>query len=153
MTADRYRILLVEDNPGDAMLLVEAMRELAAPVEVLVVPNAILAWSALTSQGPYAGTPVPHMAVLDINLPLIDGLSALATIQASPTMRTIPVWMLTSSSRAEDRERALALGAVGFTVKPAVFERYLGVAQELLAALERLHPPQSDDGSDQDAEA
>jgi CheY-like chemotaxis protein len=127
------RILLVEDNPGDATLLREAMLEVEAAVEIEVIPNAILGLAFLTKQAGFAGHPSPHLVILDINLPLLDGLSALAAMRASPSMRDLPVWVLTSSARVEDRERALALGAVAYSVKPATFERYLVLVEEILA--------------------
>ncbi len=131
--ATPLRILLVEDNPGDATLLREAMLEVEAAVEIELIPNAILGLAFLTKQAGFAGHPSPHLVVLDINLPLLDGLSALAAMRASPNLRDLPGWVLTSSARAEDRERALALGAGADSVKPATFERYLVLVEEMLA--------------------
>jgi DNA-binding response OmpR family regulator len=108
------RILLAEDDPAHALLTELAFREVAAanePVEVRVCTTGHEAIAAL------AGPP-PDLVVLDARLPGTSGFEVLAAIRATPRWATTPVVILSMSDREEDRQRAKALGASDYLIKP-----------------------------------
>jgi CheY-like chemotaxis protein len=112
-------LLLVEDNPGDVMLVRHILQPLSYRIHILSDAEAALAY--LCSVGT-ATFPCPAAVLLDLNLPLRDGFEVL---EAFPRLsRSYPVLVMTSSHRAEDRARAAALGAAGYFVKPADFDEY-----------------------------
>jgi CheY-like chemotaxis protein len=99
-------ILLVEDSPDDAALMVEALREGSLITRVAVVENGEQAIDYLRCAGEYAAVPRPHLVLLDLFLPRKNGFEVLAEIKEDPALRRIPVVIMTSS----DNERAI-LGA------------------------------------------
>jgi CheY-like chemotaxis protein len=112
-------LLLVEDNPGDVMLVRHILEPLSYQIHVLSDAEAALAY--LRSVGT-ATVPCPAAVLLDLNLPLGDGFEVL---EAFPGFsRSYPVLVMTSSHRAEDRTRAVALGAAGYFIKPSDFDEY-----------------------------
>jgi len=78
-----------------------------------------------------AGGPVPVVILLDVNLPKVGGLEVLRQLRAHPNFGTIPVVMLTTSAEDEDIQRAYALGANSYIVKPVDFEKFLAVAEHI----------------------
>jgi chemotaxis family two-component system response regulator Rcp1 len=126
-----HRILHVEDNYGDANLLREAFSELGTCIEIDIVANGVAAIERLQKQD-HDTTVLPELILSDINMPRMDGFALLHQLKQNLTWSAIPVLMLTSSSRSNDRERALLLGAVGYVVKPPAYEGYLVLAQRLI---------------------
>ena len=72
----------------------------------------------------------PSVMLLDITLPLMDGISLLKRLKADPALRGIPVVMLTTSSRHEDIVRAYEAGAASYITKPASLEEFLDLARK-----------------------
>lgn len=95
-------ILLVEDNPGDARLAVEALRDARVRSRLHIVSDGAEALAFLRQQGEYAAMPRPDIILLDLNLPGIDGRQVLAEIKSDPALRRIPIVVLTSSQTEED---------------------------------------------------
>jgi CheY-like chemotaxis protein len=142
-----HAILLVEDNPADVAITQRALRESASPVELLVVRDGQEAIDYLLRQGPYAPAPAsagqperqppeaadtwrcPELILLDINLPRLSGREVLERIRATPTLKAVPVIVLTTSRRREDVQEMYAAGANTYIEKPADFARFVEVLQ------------------------
>ncbi|MBA2479334.1 MAG: response regulator [Planctomycetes bacterium] len=127
MTAVRH-LLLIEDNPGDAHLLRQALEETFAFAQLHTVPTVN---DALAFLGPEAKKPRPDLIILDLNLPAVCGAVGLSLIKATEDWRDIPVLVLTSSTRASEREECKRLGAVDYWVKPADWDTYLRFGEDL----------------------
>jgi CheY-like chemotaxis protein len=123
-------ILLVEDDPGDVLLTREAF---AAKIDntLHVVNDGVEAIAFLRKEGRYAGTPVPDLILLDLNLPRMDGREVLATIKADDMLRLIPVVVLTTSDAEEDVVSSYSLYANAYVSKPVDFERFIDVVRQI----------------------
>jgi CheY-like chemotaxis protein len=118
------RILLVEDNPGDVRLTLEAFRDSKMENPLDVVPDGVEALAYLRREGRYADKPAPDLILLDLNLPRMDGREVLATVKADPQLKTIPVVVLTTSKAEQDVEKSYLLQASCFITKPVDFEQF-----------------------------
>jgi CheY-like chemotaxis protein len=120
------RILLVEDNRADAILLQEALRaaDVSSPVDHVTDGEQALAHQRETN------TP-PSLMLLDLNLPRMDGREVLATVKADPELRDIPVIILTTSSAPKDVELAYSRGANAFVRKPLGMDRLVEAAASI----------------------
>lgn len=118
-------ILLVDDNPADVRLAMEALKESADFSMVLVAADGVEALECLRQTGKFGQVPRPDLILLDLNLPRKDGFEVLAEIKADPELRDIPVVVLTSSAAAEDRDRSLELNADSYVTKPARFDEFV----------------------------
>jgi two-component system, chemotaxis family, response regulator Rcp1 len=124
-------ILLVEDNPGDVGLTLEALKEATVPNKLTVVKNGIEALSLLRRQGPHAGTPRPDLILLDLNLPKKDGRKVLAEIKADDHLKRIPVVVLTTSEDERDVLESYNLHANCYIVKPLDLDRFITVVKSI----------------------
>jgi two-component system, response regulator len=128
------RILLVEDNPDDEVLAVRALKRSNVAKEIIVVRDGAEAVNYLFSEGPFAGSepkPLPHLVLLDLKLPKLDGLGVLRRIRAEERTRLVPVVILSSSDEEDDRIQAYSLGANSYVRKPVDFEQFLIAAAQL----------------------
>ena len=117
----RVDILMVEDNPNDEELTLHELRKYHLANTIQVVRDGQEALEYIFCTGRYADRDVnehPHVILLDIKLPFIDGLEVLRRVKQDPRTRTIPVVMLTSSREAQDLRECYRLGANGYVVKP-----------------------------------
>ena len=129
-----YAILLVEDNPADVKITQRALRESAAPVELIVVRDGQEAIEYLLRQGTNADNAewrIPNLILLDLNLPRLTGIQVLERIRATPALRATPVVVLTTSRRHEDIEQVYAAGANTYIEKPQDFNRFVQVLQTI----------------------
>lgn len=110
------KILHVEDNPDDVMLMDLAFSRSGVPVRLQVVNDGDEAIAALQNGAASVGGPV--CVLLDVKLPRVSGLEVLAWIRSQPDLKRLPVILLTSSSQSSDINRAYDLGANSFLVKP-----------------------------------
>ena len=124
-------ILLVEDNPGDARLTQEAMREAKMSNRLNVVEDGVEAMAFLRREGRFADAPRPDLILLDLNLPRKDGRAVLAEVKADPDLRRIPVVVLTTSQAEEDVIRAYDLHANCYVTKPVDFERFMTIVKQI----------------------
>ena len=134
MTAKNGRlieILLVEDNPGDVRLTVEALREAKVLNNMTIAKDGEQAIKILRLQGEYAGASRPDVILLDLNLPRKDGREVLAEIKTDPELRRIPVVVLTTSAAEEDVLRAYDLNANCYITKPVDLEQFIGVVKSI----------------------
>ncbi len=118
------RILLVEDNPGDARLTRELLRDSRIANSMRTVPNGVEAMALLRQQGPYKDEPRPHLILLDLNLPRKDGREVLAELKCDASLRQIPVVVLTSSRAEDDVSRSYDLHANGYVTKPVGLDHF-----------------------------
>jgi two-component system, chemotaxis family, response regulator Rcp1 len=115
-------VLLVEDNPVDAMVTAEAFKEAAVPATLRVVQDGLEALDYLRKRGPNANAKRPAFIFLDLNLPKKDGREVLAEIKADPDLRDIPVAILSSSQDEHDIATSYELHANCYIVKPSRLE-------------------------------
>lgn len=111
------RILHVEDNPDDVMLMNLAFNRAGVTVKLHVVNDGDEAIAVLENGVVDGGMP-PVCVLLDVKLPRVSGLEVLAWIRSQPSLKRLPVILLTSSSQTADINRAYDLGANSFLVKP-----------------------------------
>lgn len=123
-------ILLVEDNPGDARLTFEALKSSGTSTNhIHHVNDGEQALRFLRKQAPYTSVPTPDVVLLDLNLPRKNGREVLTDVKADPTLRSIPIVVLTTSSARDDINSCYALGANAYIVKPVEFDRFLDVVK------------------------
>jgi CheY-like chemotaxis protein len=129
--SDDIQILLVEDNPGDVRLTVEALRDAKVANELHVVGNGEEAIAFLRQQGKHVDAPRPDIVLLDLNLPRLDGRDVLSDIKSDPDLATIPIIVLTSSTAEADIQRSYELHANCFISKPVDFSEFLSAVRSL----------------------
>lgn len=125
------QILLVEDNPGDVRLTVEALRGAKVANELHVVGDGEEAIEFLRRRGRHADAPRPDIVLLDLNLPRLEGREVLAEIKADDDLARIPIIVLTSSSAEEDILSSYALHANCFITKPVDFRDFIAAVRSL----------------------
>jgi chemotaxis family two-component system response regulator Rcp1 len=125
------QILLVEDNPGDVRLTQEALKEAKFRNTVHVVGDGVEALAYLRQQGKYSAATRPHMVMLDLNMPRMDGREVLEAIKKDPDLRRIPVVVLTSSEAETDIARAYELYANCYVTKPVDIDHFLQVVKSI----------------------
>jgi CheY-like chemotaxis protein len=126
-------ILLVEDNPNDVELTLEALAELNLANEVVVVSDGGEALDYLYLRGKFkmrAGG-LPAVVLLDIKLPKVDGLEVLRTLRGDEKMKSIPVVMLTSSREEQDVVESYRVGVNAYVVKPVDFQQFMHAVKQL----------------------
>ncbi len=131
MNSRTIEILLVEDNPGDARLTLEAFKEGKVVNNLTVVGDGVEALAYLRRQGQYANSVQPDLILLDLNLPKKDGREVLAEIKADERLRNIPVVVLTTSAAEEDIARAYSRHANCYITKPVDLDQFLRVVQSI----------------------
>jgi two-component system, response regulator len=127
-------ILMVEDNPDDEQLTLRAFAKNHLTNKIHVVRDGQEALDYVFCQGKYADRNIanhPHVILLDIKLPLIDGIEVLRRIKADERTKTIPVVMLTSSHEERDLVETYRLGVNSYIVKPVDFEQFTDSARSL----------------------
>ena len=130
-------LLLAEDNLPDALLVREAIQLERLPLDVHLVPDGDHALRFLEKAEHDAEAPCPHVVVLDLNLPKVDGLTVLKRIRSSVKFRDIPVLVVSSSDAPADRKGAAELNARYFR-KPPSYGEFLKIGAVLKAILEGL---------------
>jgi CheY-like chemotaxis protein len=126
-----FEILLVEDNPGDARLAQEALKEGRMTSRLKVVVDGVEAMAYLRREGQYAGAPRPNLVLLDLNLPRKDGRQVLAELKADEDLRRIPVVVLTTSQAEQDILRSYDLHANCYITKPVDLDRFISVVRSI----------------------
>lgn len=133
-TDGRVDILMVEDNPNDEELTLHELRRYHLANAIEVVRDGQEALEYIFCIGRYAARNIedrPNVILLDIKLPLIDGLEVLRRIKQDPRTRTIPVVMLTSSREERDMIESYRLGVNSYIVKPVDFDQFKEAARSL----------------------
>jgi CheY-like chemotaxis protein len=120
-------VLLAEDNPADAELVIESLRREKLAERLYRVHDGEEALDFLFARGAYVTRALDHpprLVILDLKLPKIDGLKVLEELKKDPRTRPIPVVMLTSSNIEHDVARGYLLGANSYVQKPVDFVRF-----------------------------
>jgi CheY-like chemotaxis protein len=132
--AEPLRILFVEDNHDHAELVIRSMQSHRVANTITHLDNGEAALDYLKRRGDFADpstSPRPHVVLLDLRLPRVDGLDVLAKIKADKTLRRIPVVVLTTSEKESDITRAYDLNANAYLVKPIDFSKFVDLMRDL----------------------
>jgi len=124
-------ILLVEDSPSDTDLTVEALGAGKVANRLSIVEDGVQAMEFLRRQGRFANAPRPDLILLDLNLPRKDGREVLAEVKADPSLRHIPIVVLTTSQAEQDVLRAYSLHANCYVTKPVDFRQFIEVIRSI----------------------
>ena len=131
MTSRPIEILLVEDNPGDVRLTMEALRDAKVHNRVSVAPDGVEAMAFLHQEGKYADAPRPDLILLDLNLPKKDGREVLGEIKANDRLKHIPVVILTTSRAEQDILKSYDLHANCCVTKPVDLDQFINVVRSI----------------------
>jgi CheY-like chemotaxis protein len=127
MTVHDTEILLVEDSPNDVELTLRALKKHNLANQIQVARDGAEALDFLFARGAFAkraGSAPPRVVLLDLKLPKVNGLEVLEAIRSEPTLKALPVVVLTSSREEPDIQRAYALGVNSYIVKPVEFDSF-----------------------------
>jgi len=120
-------ILLVEDNEGDIVLTLEALKEAKLKNRISVVRDGEQALQFLNKEGKFVGVDIPQLILLDINLPKIDGKEVLLRVKSDSNLKKIPVVILTTSSSEKDILEAYNNHANCYITKPVDLDKFIDV--------------------------
>lgn len=131
MLSRAIEILLVEDNPADVRLTMEALKESKIRNQLNVAENGVEALAYLRQEGEFADKATPDIILLDLNLPKKDGREVLQEIKSDERLRRIPVVILTTSQAEQDILRAYDLHANCYIQKPVDLDQFLRVIRSI----------------------
>ncbi len=120
-------ILIVDNSEDDVELFRIGLADIGLPNPVEVCRDGVLALDYLLRRGAYAGRPgpLPQVMLMDLKMPRMGGIEVLRQVRNQPSLRTLPVVIMTSSHHDRDIEAAYEAGANGFVIKPVGFEQLL----------------------------
>jgi len=124
-------LLLVEDSLADITLMLELLAEVKAVADVRVVTNGEDAMKYLLQKHPYDSAPQPDMIVLDLNLPKKDGREVLEEVKNHPSLKHIPIIILTTSQSDDDILNSYEHYASCYITKPMDLEKYVDLINSL----------------------
>ncbi len=124
-------VLLVEDDPGDVLLIREAFEHTTVHNDRSVAGDGVEALAFLRREGEYADAQRPDLILLDLNLPRKDGREVLSVIKEDEELRSIPVVVLTTSEAEEDIVKSYKLHANAYVSKPVDFDRFIEVVRQI----------------------
>ncbi|MBN2444394.1 MAG: response regulator [Spirochaetales bacterium] len=124
-------ILLVEDNPGDVRLTLEALKESKVHNNISVVTDGVEALSFLRREDKFSNSPCPDIVLLDLNLPKKTGIEVLTEIKSDDNLKHIPVVILTTSKDEEDILKTYTQHANAYVTKPVDFDKFLHVVKSI----------------------
>lgn len=125
------RVLLVEDNPGDAHLTRDTLEQSKLLIQITVAIDGEDALDYLLGRGNYVGVALPDLIVLDLNLPKLGGREVLAEMKRHPQLCGIPVVVLTSSDAEKDVLMSYQLGASCYVTKPVGLEAFQAIVKSI----------------------
>jgi two-component system, chemotaxis family, response regulator Rcp1 len=127
MTDRPVRILLVEDNAGDVYLFRKALENATLNFELNVIEDGAEALAFARQEGKYAGSPVPDLALLDLNLPKNRGVEVLKAMRHNSHFSKVPVVITSTSATPRERAESEQLGVERYIVKPPDLEDFLQI--------------------------
>jgi CheY-like chemotaxis protein len=127
----RIQILLVEDDPDDVLLMSEVLRETRIANDLHIAMDGEEAMDYFLRRGRFSDAPVPDLVFLDLNLPKKDGRQVLTEIKADPSLRRIPVIVLTTSAAEQDVLDAYDEHVNAYVRKPLGFAALLDVFRSI----------------------
>ncbi|HZV24163.1 MAG TPA: response regulator [Luteimonas sp.] len=133
MSYQQVEILLVEDSSADAEMTLRTLKKRGIANTVEWVRNGVEALDFLFCENAYAGRPSghPRMVLLDLKMPLMDGLQVLERMKSDPRTKTIPVVMMTSSREEGDLLASYRLGVNSYVVKPVDFADFADMVSQV----------------------
>jgi CheY-like chemotaxis protein len=133
-TGALLRILLIEDNSAHAELIIRSLEDHQLSSDIYHASDGEIALDYLFRRGPYqkaSENPPPHVILLDIRMPKIDGIQVLKEIKTSDELKHIPVIVLTTSEAEKDVASAYENYANSYLVKPVDFDKFMQLMEEL----------------------
>jgi len=124
-------ILLVEDNPADVQLTIEALKDAKLNNHLSVAEDGVEATAFLRREGKYANAPRPDLILLDLNMPRKNGREVLKDIKSDEDLKTIPVVILTTSEAEQDIVKSYRLNANCYVTKPVDFFQFMKVVKAI----------------------
>jgi CheY-like chemotaxis protein len=121
-------ILVADDDIDDQEMISESLHDLDENCTIEVVSNGQLAINRLEN----TSLPHPCLVILDLNMPVLDGLQTLARIREMPALQGIPVVVFTTSDSSDSRKKSLKLGALDYLVKPDDYKGILAVTAKMM---------------------
>ena len=147
MSAEPVRILLIEDNDADVYLFRTALESAELNCELIVIEDGAEALAFVRHEGKHAGSPLPDLAVLDLNLPKNEGTEVLEAIRQNKNLSNLPVVVVTSSALPREQAKTEQLGVARFITKPTDLADFLQIGmvlkQVLAESQARRHSPAS----------
>lgn len=134
VTGALLRILLVEDNPAHAELIIRSLEEHQMPSDIYHVSDGELALDYLFQRGQFVDSvewPLPHVILLDIRMPKVSGLDVLKEIKSTESLKHIPVIILTTSDAKQDVTKAYQNYVNSYLVKPVDFQEFMNLMEEV----------------------
>jgi len=147
ITARPISVLLVDDDPGDVLMIEEALQSIGSPRLVYVVNDGEEAVAFLRQTGAFTTAPRPDVVLLDLNMPRMDGRQVLAEIKADTELKSIPIVVFTTSQSPADITSSYSLHANAFVTKPMNLDDLTDVVHKIdyffarIAALPGQRPP------------
>jgi len=134
MKHEEYDIVIVEDNPNDAELMIHSLKKNHLANKLIVLEDGEQALDYIFCRGKYSGRNLsrpPKVIFLDLKLPKVDGLEVLKQVKSNEATSKIPVIIVTSSKEDPDIAAAYNLGANSYVVKPVDFDNFLKTMSQL----------------------
>lgn len=116
------KLLLVDDDPDDVELMRDVMNDCSDPVEVEELPDGSHVMEYLDSCKEHS---LPHVIILDLNMPKKNGFEVLKEVKAHKKYHTIPIFVLTTSNAEKEKAKAIQLGACDFLTKPPGYDEWV----------------------------
>jgi CheY-like chemotaxis protein len=130
-TARPIEILLIEDSPSDAALTIEALQAGKIVNNLNLVADGVEAMAYLRKQGRFTESSRPDLIMLDLNLPKKDGREVLQELKSDPSLKLIPIIVLTTSRADKDVLRSYELSANCYITKPVDFQQFIDVVRSI----------------------
>ncbi|MGA2677161.1 MAG: response regulator [Methanobacterium sp.] len=124
-------ILLVEDNPGDVRLIIEAFKDAEINYNLTVASDGMEAMQIINQEGKYSNANRPKLIILDLNLPLKSGCDVLKEIKHDEALKSIPIVILTTSNAEKDITRTYKNHANAYLTKPVDLNQFINVAKSI----------------------
>lgn len=130
-TSSPVRILVVDDDPGDVLMIEEALEGSDVDKAIDVVGDGQEAMEFLRGEGRHVGAPRPDMILLDLNMPRMDGRQVLSEVKSDDDLRTIPIVVLTTSNADTDILSSYSLQANAYVTKPIDLDDFNDVVRRI----------------------
>lgn len=128
-----YSVVIADDDADDQFLIQKALKEVNEQCSFIPVTNGLQLMDMLLKEGNYKDQTVikPDIILLDINMPKLDGFSALERVRSNANLRHIPTYMLSTSRSEQDKHKSVLLGATAFYSKPNQFAMLKAIMVEV----------------------
>lgn len=114
----KRNVLYIEDAEADILIMQKTLEQLGTSVNLIIIKDGELALKYLRREAPYENAIVPHIIILDLNLPKINGFEVLEEAKKHPYVKKIPIIVLTTSRDEDDKVNAYSKHANAYITKP-----------------------------------